>query len=390
MSRTSYRKRESNQAAQTGPYNRSLRMGATDKKTSGEQMPHKASILIADDEPRVREILSRKLIKEGYNCVTADDGSRALKKLSAQPFDLALLDVMMPGKSGADVLKEIQNKYPDTAVIMVTAVSDPDTAIQLMRMGAFDYIIKPVDLDILMVSVERALERRNLMLENKGYQLHLEQKVEEQTEKVRSSVLNSIRALAYALEAKDQYTQGHSDRVTEIAMAIAAELAIPTRTAEKLRLAGLLHDIGKIGIRESVLNKQGKLTEEEYEHIKSHSEVGEHILQPIIEDGEILEMVRHHHERYDGKGYPDGLSAEQIPQGTMVLAVAEAYETTLSQGALTLAVSDAYDAMTSDRPYREAMSPEAALAVLEKGKGTQFDPIIVDALLRVVKKGVNL
>lgn len=390
MSRTTYRKRESNQAAQTGHYNRSLRMGATDKKVSGEQMPHKASILIADDEPRVREILSRKLIKEGYDCVVADDGSKALKKLSAQPFDLALLDVMMPGKSGIDVLKEIQNKYPDTAVIMVTAVSDVDTAIQLMRMGAFDYIIKPIDLDILMVSIERALERRNLMLENKGYQLHLEQKVAEQTEKIRNSVLNSIRALAYALEAKDQYTRGHSDRVTEIAVAIAAELAIPTRIAEKLRLAGLLHDIGKIGIRESVLNKQGKLTEEEYEHVKSHSEVGEHILQPIIEDGEILEMVRHHHERYDGKGYPDGLSAEQIPQGTMVLAVAEAYETTLSQGALTLAVSDAYDAMTSARPYREAMSPEAALAVLEKGKGIQFDPIIVDALLRVVKKGVKL
>lgn len=318
-----------------------------------------------------------------------------MKKLNARQFDLVLLDIRMPGKSGIDVLGEIQVKYPDTAVIMITAIADVETAIELMKTGAYDYIIKPADLDILMVSIDRALDKRRLILENKSYQLHLVEKVEEQTKKIRESFLNSITSLAYALEAKDKYTSGHSQRVTEIAIAIAQELGMPEDKIEKIRLAGLVHDIGKIGVRESVLHKPGRLTDEEYQHVTSHSEIGERILSPIIEDEEILKMVRHHHERYDGSGYPDGLSAEQIPRGARILAVADAYtnisgdqtgKEKLSQGARILAVADAYDAMTSDRPYRNAMSPEVACAELEKGKGKQFDPVIVDAFLKVAHR----
>jgi len=351
---------------------------------------NKARILVVDDEARVREIISRKLADDGYHCLTAPDGNKALKLLKADQIDLVLLDINMPGKSGGTVLKEIRAKYPDTAVIMVTAIADAHTAISLMKSGAYDYVIKPVELNVLLVSLDRALEKRRLIIENRDYQLHLEQRIKEQTKKIRQSFLNSITSLAYALEAKDKYTHGHSERVTEIAVAIAQELALPQDTIEKIQLAGLLHDVGKIGVRESVLNKPGKLTDEEFDHVKSHSEMGERILRPIIEDKEILEMVRHHHERYDGAGYPDGLTSAQITKGASIVAVAEAYATIVSQGAMALAVADAYDAMTSDRPYRPAISPEAACAELKKGKGKQFNPTVVDAFLNLLNKGKKL
>jgi putative two-component system response regulator len=351
---------------------------------------NKARILIVDDELRVREILSRKLTDEGYQCSTASDGNSALKALKTKQAELVLLDMSMPGKSGIEVLKEINAKYPNIAVIMVTAVADVQTAINVMRSGAYDYIIKPVDLNILLLSTDRALERRRLMLENREYQLHLEQRVKEQTEKIRQSFLNSITSLAYALEAKDKYTHGHSQRVTEIAIAIAQELGIPEDKIEKIRLAGLLHDVGKIGVIESVLNKPGSLTDEEFQLVKCHCEIGERILRPIVQDEEILEMVRHHHEHYDGTGYPDGLPGDQISRGASIVAVADAYDAMASHGAMALAVADAYDAMTSDRPYRPAMTLQATCAELEKGKGTQFDPAIVDILFRILNKRGNL
>lgn len=355
----------------------------------------KAAILIVDDEFSIRDILSQRLTEKGYKCIAASDGNSALRKLNAHEFDLALLDITMPGKSGTDVLREIQARYPDSAVIMITAITDVETAIELMKMGAYDYIIKPIDLTMLTTSIDRVLDKRRLILENRSYQLHLEEKVEEQTQKIRESFLNSIKSLAYALEAKDKYTSGHSQRVAEMAVAIALELGILEDRVEKIRFAGLVHDIGKIGVRESVLSKPGKLTDEEYRHIMSHPEIGERILSPVVEDGEILKIVRHHHENYDGTGYPDGLPAEEIPEGSRILAVAEAYtnisnnltrKEKLSQGARILAVADAYDAMTSDRPYRRAMSPQAACANLESGKGKQFDPAIVDAFVKVMSK----
>jgi putative two-component system response regulator len=358
----------------------------------------KARILIADDELSVRDILSQRLMGENYECTIASNGDSALRKLNARQFDLALLDIRMPGKSGIDVLKAIQVSCPDTAVIMITAIADIETAINAMKLGAYDYIIKPADLNILMVSIDRALDKRRLMLENRSYRLYLEERVKEQTVKIRKTFFNSITSLAYALEAKDKYTSGHSQRVTEFAVDIARELGMPEDKVEKIKLAGLVHDIGKIGVRESVLNKPGKLTDEEYQHVLDHCEMGERILRPIVEDEEILKMVRHHHERYDGTGYPDGLSGEEIPDGARILAVADAYiniagnqvaKEKLSQGAMILAVADAYDAMTSDRPYREAMDVQDAFAELEKGKGKQFDPVIVDTFLKIVHRATQ-
>jgi putative two-component system response regulator len=326
----------------------------------------KGVILLVDDEEMIRQLLTHKLAPEGYRCEPAANAEQALKKLAKDAIELVVLDIRMPGKSGVQLLPEIKAKYPDTAVIMATAVDDTNTAIDCMRKGAYDYITKPFNLEEVSFAVARALERRRLRLENRDYQQHLEQKVEEQAQKIRASFFNAITALAYALEAKDVYTSGHSQRVTEISVAIAKHLGLPSETIEKIRLAGLVHDIGKIGVREAVLNKPGSLSDEEFEHVRLHSVTGERILKPIVDDGEVLKAVRHHHERYDGTGYPDGLKGEQIPQLARIIAVA-----------------DTFDAMTSERPYRKALTKDVACAEVERCRGTQFDPEAADAFLEV-------
>lgn len=323
-------------------------------------------VLIVDDEEGIRRLLHQKLSGEGYQCQEASNAEQALEKLKSGPVALVLLDIMMPGKKGSELLPEIKASYPDTAVVMATATTDTSIAIQCMKQGAYDYISKPFDLNEVALGIERALEKRRLELENRDYQQQLERKVEEQARKIRASFFNAMIALVHALEAKDSYTSGHSQRVSEVSVAVAEALGMPPESVQKIRLAGLIHDIGKIGVREFVLNRPGRVTDEEFLHIKSHTGVGMRILIPIVEDKEILEMVEHHHERYDGTGYPDGLSGEQIPFGARILMV-----------------TDSYDAMTSERPYRQAMDIEKACAEIEDGKGSQFDPKVADAFLKI-------
>lgn len=233
-------------------------------------------------------------------------------------------------------------------------------------MGACDYIIKPINLSELPIRVRKALDRRRLVLENEESRLHLGDKVKEQTKKIHEVFLNSITSLAFALEARDKYTGGHSQRVSKIALLICRRLGLKQDYTEKVTLAGLVHDIGKIGIKESILMKEEPLTDEEYSHIMAHSIIGEHILKPAIDDEEILKMVRHHHERYNGTGYPDGLSKQHIPLGARILAVA-----------------DIYDAMTSDRPYRQAMKPNLTIDELKKQTHHMFDPVVVNAFFNI-------
>jgi putative nucleotidyltransferase with HDIG domain len=325
------------------------------------------NILIVDDEEIIRKLLHRRLSGEGYHCLDAGNAEQALAKLQNNTVALAILDIKMPGKSGIELLAEIRSEHPDTAVIMATAVADINVAIQCMKQGAYDYLTKPFNLDEVVLSVERTLEKRRLELENREYQTHLEGKVEEQAKKIRASFLRAITALAYALEAKDKYTSGHSQRVADISVAIAKEMGLPQESIDEIRLAGLLHDIGKIGVRESVLNKPSRLTDEEFQHVKKHSEIGEHILGPIADDEEILRLVRYHHEHYDGNGYPDRLKYDQIPLGARILAVA-----------------DAYEAMTSKRPYREALGDEKARKEIDQNKGKQFDSEVAEAFFRSI------
>ncbi len=332
-----------------------------------------AGILVVDDEESVRRLLITQLTDEGYRCHEASNARQVLDELHGNNIGLVMLDIKLPGKSGIELLPEIKSAYPDISVIMLTATADMKTAIQCLKHGAYDYITKPFELAEITLSVARAFEKRRLELENKGYQQHLEEKVAEQANKIRASFLNAITALAYALEAKDAYTSGHSQRVSNLSVAIARELNLPQSQINELRLAGLLHDIGKIGVRESVLNKPGRLTRKEFAMVKRHPEIGEHILRPIVDSADILEAVRNHHEHYNGSGYPDGLKNNEIPLAARILAV-----------------SDAYAAMTSERPYRKSMSADAALDEIARHKGTQFDPEIADTFTRIKESRISI
>jgi len=225
-------------------------------------------------------------------------------------------------------------------------------------------VTKPFNLVEVMMSVDRALEKRSLLLANREYRMRLEEKVDQQTEEIRLTFLGAVKALAEALEAKDPYTNGHSMRVTELAVTLAHEYGLSEEEQQRIRLAGLVHDIGKIGVPEKILHKPDRLTEQEFDFIKEHPGMGERILRPIINDREVLAIVRHHHERFSGGGYPEGLAGEDIPLGSRLMSVA-----------------DAYDAMTSTRPYRKALSPEKATGQLMANRGSQFDPEIVDLFM---------
>jgi len=338
---------------------------ANANEKSIEGMPdQQETLLIVDDEDAIRRLLCQKLSREGYQCEEADAAEQVLNTLATSPIALVILDIKMPGKSGIELLPEIKSGYPDTAVIMATAITDINVAIQCLKQGADDYICKPFNLEEVTLSVQRALEKRHLKLEIREYQQFLEEKVEEQTGEIRKLFLGAIEALVSALEAKDKYTGGHSRRVTEIALALGNELGLSAQDMEDLRWGSLLHDVGKIAVDQLIQNKPDRLTPEEYEHIMTHAHVGADIVRPIV-NGKIIEMIEHHHDRYDGSGLHQVIAGNDIPLGARILAVA-----------------DSFDAMTSDRPYRPAMSITKAIDEIKRCAGTQFDPDVVTALLK--------
>ena len=322
-------------------------------------------ILIVDDETAIRRLLHQKLTKLGYHCEEACSSEEALDKLQIYPADLIMLDMKMPGISGMDLLPELKANYPDTAVIMATAVAEANLAIQCMRLGADDYITKPFILDEVVLNVEKTFEKRMLEQQIKEYQEHLQQKVEQQTIEIRTLFLGSIEALVFALEAKDKYTAGHSRRVNDIALDIGREMKLSEEDLENLRWGSLLHDVGKIAVDQIIQNKPGKLTPAEYEHIMIHAQVGAGIVRPVVNQ-KVVEIVEHHHDHFDGSGLHQVVSGLDIPLGARILAVA-----------------DAYDAMTSDRPYRPSIPVEEARQEIEHCSGTQFDPAVGKAFLKL-------
>lgn len=337
------------------------------------QVNEKKRILIVDDESCVRELLVHFLNNKGYDCIQAENAQCALNILHQKNIPIIISDIRMPGLDGIGFLQEVKQKEPFTEVIMATALTETSTAVEAMRQGAYDYVVKPFDLKTVETSVRRAFERRQLLIENKEYHDRLEEKVQEKTSELvekntqlRLLFLNTIQSLVQTLEAKDKYTEGHSRRVAEMSSLMAKRLRFSDEDVEKLRLAGILHDIGKIGVREACLNKPGTLTEAESEEIKQHPLISERILTPIEELQEILADIRHHHERFDGNGYPHGLRGVDIPLGARILAVA-----------------DSYDAMTSDRPYRPALTADKALDELEVNAGKQFDPQLIKVFIEL-------
>jgi putative two-component system response regulator len=329
-------------------------------------LSQRETLLIIDDEAAIRRLIIQKLSREGYQCEEADDAEQALNMLATTPIALVMLDVKMPGKSGIELLPEIKAGYPDTAVIMATAVNDINVAIECLKQGADDYICKPFNLEEVSLSALRALEKRHLQLEIREYQQYLEEKIEEQTGEIRKIFLGAIEALVAALEAKDKYTGGHSRRVTEIALALGNELGLSAQDMEDLRWGSLLHDIGKIAVDQVIQNKPDKLTSGEYEHIMTHVHVGVEIVRPLVNE-KITEMIEHHHDHYDGSGLHQVIAGDDIPLGARILAVA-----------------DAFDAMISDRPYRSAMSITEIVEEIKRCAGTQFDPVVVTAFLNTV------
>ena len=324
----------------------------------------KGNLLIVDDEAGIRKLLCRSLSKEGYSCEDADNTELALSKLRMLPIQMVILDIKMPGKSGSEFLPEIKSGFPEIAVIMATAVNDISIAIDCIRQGADDYICKPFNLDEVSLCVQRAMEKRQLQLKIKEYQKHLEDKVEAQTVEIRELFLGAIEALVFALEAKDKYTAGHSRRVAEIAVAIGREMDFPSDDIEDLHWGGLLHDVGKIAVDQSIQNKPGRLTTEEYDHIMIHAHVGAGIVQPVV-NSSVISMIEHHHDHYDGSGLHQTSVGDDIPLPARILAVA-----------------DAFDAITSERPYRAARSVSEAVEEIERCSGTQFDPGVVAAFLK--------
>ena len=326
--------------------------------------PTKETILIVDDEKTVRRSLNRCLTLSGFACEEASNAEEALSSLQNNPAKLVILDIMMPGTSGSELLPRLKESFPDTAVVMATAVVDPDTIINCMKNGAHDYITKPFDVCQLTSNIQMVLEKRKLELDLKEKQQVLEGKVEKQARELQELFIDAIESLVGALEAKDKYTAGHSRRVTKIAVDTGKVLGLSGEELENLRWAALLHDIGKIGIDPSVQNKPGTLTPTEYKYILTHCSIGPGIVEPLVNES-IVEAIRHHHDSYDGTGLNQKVAGEEIPLGARILAVA-----------------DSFDAMTSDRPYRSAMTASKAIGEIKRCAGTQFDTCVVKAFLK--------
>jgi putative nucleotidyltransferase with HDIG domain len=331
----------------------------------------KAKILVVDDEEAIREIVCMLLETQGYQCTAVSNGLLARQYLEKNPQDLVLSDMVMPEMDGLGLLEWLREYHADIPVIMVTAVHDLSKAIEAIRRGAYDYILKPFEKDQLYLSVRRALEHRRLVFENRNYQRNLEQIVEERTaqlkgalEQLERSYDDTLEALGGALDLKDAETEGHCKRVTAFTIAIAKAMKVDALLLPQIARAAFLHDIGKMAIPDQILRKPGPLTPEEREIMRTHCEIGHNMVTRIPFLREAAEIVLSHQEYFDGTGYPHGLRGEQIPLGARIFAVA-----------------DALDAMISDRPYRKALTISYARQEIQRCAGTQFDPKVVEVFL---------
>ncbi len=330
-------------------------------------------IITTDDDQAIRKVLQILLRKEGYQVTVCSHGDELLStlKTSASSVDLILLDIKMPGLSGLQVLEIVRRNYPRIPVVMLTAFNDLDTGMKAIRLGASDYLAKPVHREVLVECVSRVLDATSLMQDEVAEKVHSiahQKKLEDQLQialgALKSTTLATLEAFTETIEQKDPYTKGHCSRVRTISLAIAKALNFSEENLNILEGGALLHDIGKIGIPEEILNKPSKLTKSEYDLIRQHPVAGERIVTHIDMFQAYRPIIRNHHERMNGKGYPDGLKGDQIPLEVRIVSLA-----------------DAFDAMTTSRAYRSALPTELAVEELKLFSGTQFDPDLVNLFI---------
>lgn len=340
-------------------------------------MPTTASphLLIVDDEVEITEILA-DLLSDEYECHRAASAEDALGRLREREFQLVISDITMPGMSGLEMIPHVKEISPDTVVVMISGMQTVESAIGALRLGAFDYVMKPFDLRQVEAVVKRALEHHDLVVAKQRYENHLEELVEQRTAEL-DRALNSLedayratlKALTAALETRDSETHGHSERVVTYSLRLGREYGLTNEELKSLEFGSLLHDIGKIGVPDSILRKPAKLTEEEWVRMREHPLHGQLILRGIEFLQGASRVVAQHHEKWDGTGYPYGLRAEEIDICARIFSVA-----------------DAFDAITSDRVYRLGKPYEAAAQELDDWAGRQFDPKVVEAFHRVPKE----
>jgi putative two-component system response regulator len=324
------------------------------------------TILVVDDEKGIRESL-KMILKDRYRVLSAESAEEALTLLESKSaeIDVIFSDIIMYQMNGIQFLETLKKHYPTAEAILMTAYPTMDTTLAALRLGASDYIVKPFGVDEILEATRRALGRKRTVVRNM-------EKIQELSHEIEKNYDGTTKALIAAINARDKYTGGHSHRVSKFMSSFAAYMNLDPELVQKFEIISYLHDIGKIGISENILNKPASLTPEEYEEIKLHPFIGYKILQPVEHLREVLDVMLYHQERFDGRGYPAGLKEYEIPLGARMLAVV-----------------DAYDAMTSTRPYRQKMNKEVAIQELRRHAGVQFDPELVEAFIKMISDESN-
>jgi putative two-component system response regulator len=347
---------------------------------SGAGAPGVSRVLVVDDESSIRQAIARFLGERGYDVHVCGSGPAALALLEHERFVVMLCDVRMPEMSGLEVVPRALELDRDLAVLMLTAVNEAGAATEALSRGALDYLVKPVAFADLQAAVERAVHRRQLEIERRNVERHIREEVilrtielEQEKAALHALTIGIAETLINAMEAKDLYLRGHSRRVAEQAASVAEALGLNADVVENIRLAGRLHDIGKIGIREDILNKPGALTDDEYAHVKEHVRIGMEILEPLHHIPDALEYIHDHHEHFDGSGYPRGRRGAGISIGGRILTAC-----------------DAFDAMTSRRAFREAFDEKETIEQLQAEVGRLLDPAVFAALEKVVARRMTL